>query len=537
MNLNFDTYNYKYSSNRNVVYSNRGMVATGNPMASQAGLEVLKQGGNAIDAAIATAATLSVVEPTCNGLGGDAFSIIYYNDKLYGLNSSGVSPELLTAEKIKNLGYNQIPFEGLIPITVPGQVKAWSEMSNKFGNLDFEKLLKPAIDYAENGYIIQPLVGHLWKEEFKRFYKVKDDSIFNEWFKVFSKNNAPLKAGEHFKNKDLAESLKEIAKTKGQSFYSGAIAYEIDDFMKKNGGYLRKKDLENFSSQWVDPISTNYKGFDICEIPPNGHGITVLIALNILKNLDIENLNSVESIHKQIEALKLAFIDVKEYVADKNHMTYSIDYLLSEEYAYKRANLIKDNAILPTISKPQSGGTVYLATADKWGNMVSYIQSNYTQFGSGIVIPNTGISLHNRGCNFSLNEKSDNYIMPNKRPYHTIIPGFLMHNDKAVGPFGVMGAFMQPQGHLQVLLSTIIEGLNPQDALNKPRWQWVGDKTIEFEDSYDKDIINRLNDIGHNTIIKKDSSTFGRGQIIWKNDANIYCGGCDPRTDSNIAIW
>ncbi|MBP2025518.1 gamma-glutamyltranspeptidase [Peptoniphilus stercorisuis] len=218
-------------------------------------------------------------------------------------------------------------------------------------------------------------------------------------------------------------------------------------------------------------------------------------------------------------------------------MTYSIDYLLSEEYAYKRANLIKDNAILPTISKPQSGGTVYLATADKWGNMVSYIQSNYTQFGSGIVIPNTGISLHNRGCNFSLNEKSDNYIMPNKRPYHTIIPGFLMHNDKAVGPFGVMGAFMQPQGHLQVLLSTIIEGLNPQDALNKPRWQWVGDKIIEFEDSYDKDIINRLNDIGHNTIIKKDSSTFGRGQIIWKNDANIYCGGCDPRTDSNIAIW
>lgn len=537
MNFNFDTYNYKYKSNRNALYSNRGMVTTGNPMAAQAGLEILKKGGNAIDAAIATAATLSVAEPTCNGLGGDAFSIIYHNGKLHGLNSSGCAPELLTGEKIKDLGYKEIPYEGLIPITVPGQVKAWSEMSKKFGNLDFEELLKPAIDYAENGYIIQSLVGHLWENEFKRFYKVKDNPIFDEWFKVFSRDNKPLKTGEYFTNKDLADSLKEIAKTHGESFYNGAIASEIDSFMKKHGGYLRKSDLENFSNEWVDPISTNYKGFDICEIPPNGHGITVLIALNILKYLDIEDLNSIESIHRQIEALKLAFVDTKNYVTDKNYMTSSIDYFLSEEYAKKRASLINDKAILPTISKPQSGGTVYLATADKWGNMVSYIQSNYTQFGSGIVIPNTGIALHNRGCNFSLDENSDNYVMPNKRPYHTIIPGFLMKDNKPVGPFGVMGGFMQPQGHLQILLSTIIEGLNPQDALNKPRWQWVGDKTVEFENSYYKNIIKALNEIGHDTVIKEDSATFGRGQIIWKNDSNVYCGGCEPRTDSNIALW
>lgn len=536
--MKFDTYNYKYNSKRHVVFSNKGMVATGNPMAAQSGIDVLKKGGNAIDAAIATAATLSVVEPTGNGLGGDAFALVWSNNKLHGLNASGKSPELINLEEIKNLGYKEMPKEGLIPINVPGQVGAWTELSNKFGKLPFDKLFKDAIDYAENGFVIQPLVAHLYKEEFKRMSKAyKNDDIFKEWFKIFAKDNRPLNAGEILSNKELAITLQEIANTNGKSFYNGSISNEIDKFMKNNKGYLRANDLKNYKAQWVDPITTNYKGFTVAEIPPNGHGITVLMALNILKEFDLQDINSSTSIHKQIEALKLAFTDVKKYISDIDYMDISIEELLSQEYAKKRSLLINDKAILPEAGNPYSGGTVYLATADQYGNMVSYIQSNYTQFGSGIVVPGTGITLHNRGANFSLNENDFNCLGPNKKSYHTIIPGFLMKDEKAVGPFGVMGAFMQPQGHLQVLLNTIEESLNPQDALNKPRWQWTGDKNIEFESNYNKDTINDLKKMGHNIKILEDSSSFGRGEIIWKDSNNVFCGGCEPRTDASIAIW
>ena len=538
-NKDFNTTTYKYTSNRNVVFSNRGMVATGNPMAAQAGIDILKKGGNAIDAAIATAVVLSVVEPTCNGVGGDAFALVWDGKKLHGMNASGQSPELITLEEIKSMGYEKMPTEGVIPITVPGQVGGWIELSKKFGKLEFKELFTSAIDYAKNGYIVQPLVSKLWGREYKRFKNsIADNPFLNEWFKVFAPNDIPLKAGELFTNPELAHSLEDIAKTKGESFYNGVIAEKIDLFMKENKGYLRKNDLEKFKVQWVEPITTEFNNYTVAEIPPNGHGITVLMALNIFKNLSLdEDINSEESIHKQIESLKLAFSDVKEFIADKDHMRTNVQSLLSDDYSKKRASLIKENALDPIYGDPEKGGTVYLATADKFGNMVSYIQSNYTQFGSGVVIPGTGITMHNRGANFSLDKESDNSLAPNKKPYHTIIPGFLLKDQKAIGPFGVMGAFMQPQGHFQVLLGTLIEGLNPQDALNKPRWQWVGDKDIEVESSFDKEIVEALRRRGHNVIIKEDNTSFGRGEIIWKNKEGIFCGGCEPRTDASIAIW
>lgn len=538
-NKDFNATTYKYNSNRNVVFSNRGMVATGNPMAAQAGIDILKKGGNAIDAAIATAVILSVVEPTCNGVGGDGFALVWDGKKLHGMNASGKSPELITLEEIKSMGYKKIPTEGVIPITVPGQVGGWIELSKKFGKLEFKELFTSAIDYARNGYIVQPLVSKLWGREYDRFKNSIDDNTFlDEWFKVFAPNDMPLKAGELFKNPELAKSLEDIALTKGESFYNGVIAEKIDVFMKENKGYLRKKDLEKYKVQWVEPITTEFNNYTVAEIPPNGHGITVLMALNIFKNLSLdEDINSEESIHKQIESLKLAFSDVKEFIADKDHMRTDVSSLLSDDYSKTRASLINENALDPIYGDPEKGGTVYLATADKFGNMVSYIQSNYTQFGSGVVIPGTGITMHNRGANFSLDSESDNSLAPNKKPYHTIIPGFLLKDKKAIGPFGVMGAFMQPQGHFQVLLGTLVEGLNPQDALNKPRWQWVGDKNIEVENSFDKEVVKALIKRGHHVTIKEDNTSFGRGEIIWRNKDDVFCGGCEPRTDASIAIW
>lgn len=538
-NKDFNATTYKYNSNRNVVFSNRGMVATGNPMAAQAGIDILKKGGNAIDAAIATAVVLSVVEPTCNGVGGDGFALVWDEKKLHGMNASGKSPELITLEEIKSMGYKKIPTEGVIPITVPGQVGGWIELSKKFGKLEFKELFTSAIDYARNGYIVQPLVSKLWGREYDRFKNSIDDNTFlDEWFKVFAPNDMPLKAGELFKNPELAKSLEDIALTKGESFYNGVIAEKIDVFMKENKGYLRKKDLEKYKVQWVEPITTEFNNYTVAEIPPNGHGITVLMALNIFKNLSLdEDINSEESIHKQIESLKLAFSDVKEFIADKDHMRTDVSSLLSDDYSKTRASLINENALDPIYGDPEKGGTVYLATADKFGNMVSYIQSNYTQFGSGVVIPGTGITMHNRGANFSLDSESDNSLAPNKKPYHTIIPGFLLKDKKAIGPFGVMGAFMQPQGHFQVLLGTLVEGLNPQDALNKPRWQWVGDKNIEVENSFDKEVVKALIKRGHHVTIKEDNTSFGRGEIIWRNKDDVFCGGCEPRTDASIAIW
>jgi gamma-glutamyltranspeptidase/glutathione hydrolase len=308
-------------------------------------------------------------------------------------------------------------------------------------------------------------------------------------------------------------------------------------FSKKTGGYFCQEDLESFEPIWVEPLSVNYRGFDVWELPPNGQGIIVLMALNILKGFEMRCKEDPESYHKQIEALKLAFSDGLKYITDIGHMKVSVESLLSEEYANLRRDLIGEYALLPQAGDPYSGGTVYFATADKDGNMVSYIQSNYMGFGSGIVVPNTGISLQNRGTSFSLNEEDHNCLKPLKRPYHTIIPGFITKENKAIGPFGVMGGYMQPQGHLQFLNNFIDFHLNPQAALDAPRWQWVKGKEIMVEKEFPKHILESLIDKGHQIEVSLNSSNFGRGQFIYRSDDGVLIGGTEPRADSNISCF
>lgn len=528
---------HRYSSRRNLVYGKNGMVASTHPLASQAGLEIMKKGGNAIDAAVATAATLTVVEPTSNGIGGDAFAIVWTNGKLYGLNGSGPSPKLLTYEKIKEMGLESMPKYGFVPVTVPGVPKAWAELSKRFGRLSFKEVLEPAITIAEEGHPVAPTVAYYWNRAFRIYRENLKGEEFREWFNVFAPKGRAPRTGEVWRAPYHAKTLMEIAETDAESFYRGELAEKIDRFSRKFGGLIRKEDLENYSCQWVEPISVNYRGYDVWELPPNGQGIVALMALNILNNFDFTEKDNVNTYHVLIEAMKLAFADGLEYIGDSQYMRVSVEDLLSPQYGKKRAEIIGDKALVPTHGNPDSGGTVYFAVADGEGNMVSYIQSNYMGFGSGLVVPETGIALHNRGSNFNTIEGHVNCVGPLKRPYHTIIPGFLTKDGKPLGPFGVMGAFMQPQGHVQVITNTIDFHLNPQDALDAPRWQWVKDKTVAVEQSFPNDIILMLQEKGHNVVVEANSGSFGRGQIIWRDENGVLCGGTESRADGYIAVY
>ncbi len=534
--MNFNPEEYKYPSRRNVVYGHKGMVATSQPLAAQAGLDIIKSGGNAIDAAIATAACLTVVEPTSNGLGSDAFALIWINDKLHGLNASGYSPYSISIDKLKERGYTEIPKYGVIPVMVPGAPAAWVELSEKFGRLSLEEVLQPAINYARNGFTVSVNVKQAWDAAYK-IYKNEQKEELKYWFDTFTKNDKTPNFGEVWKLPYHANTLEAIAKTHGKAYYQGEIADKIDEFFKKYNGYLTKEDLMNYKPEWVEPISVNYKGYDVCEIPPNGQGLVALIALNILNSYDFTNKEDSDTYHTQIEAMKLAFADGIKYITDNTLMKAEVKKLLSDEYGTERRSLIIDSALAPEAGNPFSGGTVYLCTADGEGNMVSYIQSNYLGFGSGVVIPETGITLHNRLHNFSYDTKHDNCLMPHKKTYHTIIPGFLMKDNKAVGPFGVMGAFMQPQGHVQVVTNLIDFHMNPQEAIDAPRWQWIKDKDIEVEPSVPLHIINDLIRRGHVVKIQTNPSSFGRGQMIIRTNEGTLCGGTESRTDGHIAVW
>jgi gamma-glutamyltranspeptidase / glutathione hydrolase len=343
--------------------------------------------------------------------------------------------------------------------------------------------------------------------------------------------------GEIWRSPGHAQTLKSIAETKAESFYRGEIADKIHEFSKKYGGYISKEDLSEYYPEWVDPISVNYRGYDVWELPPNGQGMIALMALNILKRFDFVDKESVETYHKQIEAMKLAFADGLKHITQRNKMSVTEEELLSEAYAAQRASLIGDMALQPTAGKPLKGGTVLLATADSEGNMVSYIQSNYLGFGSGLVVPNTGIALQNRGNNFSLDPNDINCLEPGKKTYHTIIPGFLTKDGNPVGPFGVMGSFMQPQGHVQVVMNMVDFQHNPQSALDSPRWQWVKDKTILIEQNFPDHIARALAEKGHDIQLSSNVISFGRGQIIIRNDQGVLAGGTDPRTDGCISAW
>ena len=542
MKFDFDPMNHKYPSIRYPIYASGGMVNCSNPQAASAGLEILRKGGNAMDAAVAAASTLTVTEPTSNGLGSDAFALIWSekDKKLYGLNSSGRAPMLASIEQVKKDGYDddgKMPAHGWAPVTVPGAVKAWSAVNQRFGRLSLAEDLSPAVGYARDGYPCAAYLSTSWKRSFDRYSEELKAPCFAAWFDTFAPEGRTYEAGDIVKLPDHADTLEEIGRTNAESFYSGRIAHLIDEESKKYGGYLRYEDLAAHEALWVEPISVNYRGYDVFEIPPNGQGIVALMALNIMKEFEFTEKDSQETCHRQIEAIKMAFADAFRTVTDPEHMTCDFNEFLKPEYGRVRSREMTDRAQVWTDNIPPKSGTVYLATADKEGNMVSFIQSNYMGFGSGIVVEGTGIALQNRGADFSLDPDNVNCLMPGKRSYHTIIPGFLMKDGSPVGPFGVMGAYMQPQGHVQVVSNFIDFHLDPQQALDAPRWQWLRDGSIIVEEGLDEEIVSGLKERGHDVQVTSDHSPFGRGQMIIRLDNGVLVGGTESRTDSNIACF
>lgn len=535
--MNFDALNCPYSSIRYPVYGRKGMVAASQPLAAAAGMEILRKGGNAIDAALAVAACLTVCEPTSNGIGGDAFAIAAVGGKLYGLNASGPAPRGISIHKLRNQGYEEIPKYGFVPVTVPGAPAGWVALSKRFGRLSLKEVLAPAIRYAEEGFPVSVMLGKSWERAFNLYRKSLKGEEYEHWFRTFGPKGRAPKIGEVITLPDHAKTLRLIAETEGKSFYRGEIADRIDAFSRQYGGYLRREDLENYEVEWVEPISVKYRDYEVWEIPPNGQGIVALMALNILKGFDFEEKDSLDTYHKQIEAVKLAFEDAQQYVTDIRKMKVSVEDLLSDAWSDERRKRIGTTALTPLPTKEQVGGTVYLGTADGDGNMVSFIQSNYMGFGSGLVVPGTGIALHNRGHNFSINPHHHNALEPGKKPYHTIIPGFLTRGNQPVGPFGVMGGFMQPQGHVQVVMNLVDFGHNPQAALDAPRWQWKRGKRVELENTLPKEIVDGLAGLGHEVIVTEDNVGYGRGQIILRGDDGVLVGGTETRVDGALLVW
>ena len=531
--LAFDSQHYPYASHRNVVHARQGMVATSQPLAAQAGLQVLQAGGNAIDAAIATAAALTVLEPTANGIGGDAFALVWHGGKLHGLNASGPAAATATRESLLAQGHTAMPKYGPLAVTVPGTPAAWAALATRFGRLPLTTSMAAAIGYARDGFPVSSSVAYAWQQATTLFRTNLTAPHFAHWFDTFAPQRAP-EAGEIWRSPGHAATLEAIAQDNAASFYRGALAEQIAAFVGGAGGHLSVADLAAYQVDWVAPISTNYRGFDVWEIPPNGHGLIALMALNILQGFDFSERDTVLTYHRQIEALKLAFADGLAYIADPSHMQMPVADLLSAGYADERRRLIGNTASLPSPGTPVRGGTVYLSTADAEGNMVSLIQSNYMGFGSGMVVPGTGIALHNRGNNFSLDAGHPNCLAPGKRPYHTIIPGFLTQGGKAVGPFGVMGGFMQPQGHVQMVMNAVDFNLNPQAALDAPRWEWESGTLVNIERSTGEHLFRGLAARGHDVNWQNNRLAFGRGQIIWRDAAGMLCGGTEPRTDGAV---
>lgn len=525
----------QYLSRRRPTYAKNAVVATSEGLAAQAGLEILKQGGNAIDAAVATAAALTVVEPCSNGIGSDCFAIVYFEGKTYGLNASGYSSRNISIDKVKEKGFDKMPKFGVIPVTVPGTPKGWAALIKRFGTMSLEDVLQPAIHLARHGFALGETVGYYFDKALAQYQKHNKTAEYNHFFRTFTDNGTRYKAGDTFKNEDMANTLEDIGATNSDSFYKGDLAKKIVRFMKKYDGFIDEEDLSKYKCDWVNPMSINYKGYDILELPPNGQGLTALMALNLLKDRDFKA-NDLQSIHQQIEATKIAFSDTLKYLTDPKHMQISPDFLISQEYKNLREKDITDKAQDMEPIDYKSAGTVYLATADKDGNMVSFIQSNYMGFGSGLVVEGTGISLQNRGHTFSLDPEHANALAPKKRTYHTIIPGFITKNDKAIGPFGVMGGFMQPQGHLQVVMNLIDYKMNPQAALDAPRFRWDQGKKVALETYFDQEIIDGLKSLGHDILVDPVSGGFGRGQMILKKKDH-YEAGCETRCNGHIAYY
>lgn len=534
--MQLDLSHSPYASMRRPLFAMRGVVATSQPLAAQAGLAILQQGGNAVDAAVATAVALTIVEPTSNGIGSDMFALVWDGAKLHGLNGSGRAPAALTPEAVRRRGHDTMPAHGWLAVTVPGAPAAWHDLHARFGKLPFATLFEPAIGYAEQGYPISPVLGHNWSRA-AQAYRGRTGPEFRGWAETFAHEGRAPGVGEIWRSPGHAWTLGRIAASGAEDFYRGEVAEAIVRFSDATGGLLRAEDLRGHASSWVEPIGAGYRGYDVWEIPPNGQGITALIALNILEGFALDRLprDSAQSYHLQIEAIKLAFADAQRYVADPERAAVPTEALLAKTYAEARRALVGERALDPRAGDPLKGGTVYLCAADGDGMMVSLIQSNYMGFGSGIVVPRTGIALQNRGAGFTLDEGHPNQLAPGKRPFHTIIPAFLTRDGAPVGPFGVMGGHMQPQGHVQMIVNTIDYGLNPQASLDAPRWYWERGRAVLLEPDAPQELARQLAERGHEVTIAQEYGTFGRGQIIWRLPSGAYVAGSDGRADGYVA--
>ena len=530
-------------STRSEVIASNGMVATSHPLASQVGIDILKNGGNAIDAAIAANAAIGLMEPTGNGIGGDLVAIIWIEKekKLYGLNASGRSPSDLDLDFFKTNNYSSIPAYGPLPVSVPGCVDGWFELNERFGSMKMSDILKPAIDYAENGFPVTELIS---------YYMELASNNFNEYpnFKeTYFIDGASPKKGDLFKNIHLANTLRVIASKGRKGFYEGEIAKIISEFIQQQGGFLSYDDLKNHKSEWVEPVSTNYRGYDVWELPPNGQGIAALQILNLLEGFDIKSMGfgSAEYIHHFVEAKKIAFADRAKYYADPDFNKIPTQYLISKEYSNKRRAEINPNKVAKSVQalNLENGDTIYLTTADSDGNMVSLIQSNYRGMGSGMVPPGLGFMLQDRGELFSLEEGHFNVYEPNKRPFHTIIPAFITKNSKPYVSFGLMGGAMQPQGHAQIVINLIDFGMNLQEAGDAPRIRHQSSEQptggfmkdggqLAVEQGFDYKEIRELIKKGHNIIY--DLGSFGGYQAIMIDYVRkIYFGASESRKDGS----
>ena len=522
-----------YPSARSAVLG-RNVVSTSQPLAAPAGLRMLLAGGNAVDAALATAMALTVVEPTGCGLGSDGFAIVWDGKELHGLNASGRSPATWSADRFS--GRDAMPDKGWDAVTVPGAVSAWSALSSRFGRLPFADLAQPAIDYARNGFAVSPIISRLWAMGGAR---LGDQPGFADCF--LPGGRAPH-AGEVFRSEAHARTLEAIAESHGESFYRGALARQIAAHAREHGGALTEDDLANHKTDWCGTLAQPFANSVVHELPPNGQGIATLMALGMLQALGIGNqpLDHVDTVHLSIEAMKLALADLYQYNADIDAMQIAPSALLDPAYLAERARLIdRTKAGDPGHGAPKPGGTVYVAAADASGMMVSFIQSNYMGFGSGIVVPGTGISLQNRGHGFSLAQGHANQVGSAKRPSHTIIPAFAMHADGTPQmAFGVMGGPMQSQGHLQMALRVLRYGQNPQAAADAPRWRVTGGRQVAVEPGFDAGVVSELIARGHDVKAEPGNGVFafGGAQLVLKQEGG-YIAGSDPRKDGQAVAY
>ena len=518
--MNFDQ---PYPSVRSPVCA-ANVVATSQPLAVQAGLDALRRGGNAVDAALATAIALTVVEPTNNGVGGDAFAILWDGERLVGLNASGRAPAGWTLDRFSS--HKSMPLTGWDAVTVPGAVSAWVALSDRFGHLPFERLFDAAVGYAEDGFQVGPKTAWYWRQAANSLGKFPD----------FADHFLPVPAaGERFRRPELAASLREIAATQGESFYRGALAERIGAAAAAAGGALSKADLESHQADWVEPIGQDYRQVTLHELPPNGQGLAAQIALGLLAERERTPLDSAQGAHLEIEAMKIAIRAAFDHFADPEAMRISVAELLDENALARLAASITDRAsVLPPAALPTSRDTVYLTAADAAGMMVSFIQSNYYGFGSGIVIPGTGIAMQNRGAGFVLDPDHPNCVAPGKRPFHTIIPGFVTGGGEPLASFGVMGGHMQHQGHVQMVRRLFDHGQNPQAATDAPRWHVYPDFSVGVEPGFDPSVAEELSARGHRVRTEPHEFVFGGAQLIVKTEHG-YVGGSDHRKEGLAA--